>query len=147
MIADTVKLEGTVRTLSPDVQNIMPGLITNIAGGIAEGFGGSCEVEYVKGYPPMMNDEKLAGLACESVKKVAGEGALVIPGQPDLTAEDFAFFARERPAVMAWLGCRPHDVDVADMPMLHNTKFSPDEKCFVYGIDYFVQCARDFLNA
>ncbi|MBQ4470591.1 MAG: amidohydrolase, partial [Synergistaceae bacterium] len=58
----------------------------------------------------------------------------------------FAFFARERPALMAWLGCRPSTVDAKDMAMLHNTKFNPDEGCFVYGIDYFVQTALDFLN-
>ena len=146
VIPDTVKLEGTVRTLRAEVQDAMPELITRTAQGIAGALGASCEVEYVKGYPPLLNDAELTGLACESVRKRLGSDALVIAEQPELGAEDFAFFARERPAVMAWLGCRPHDVNVKDMPKLHNTKFCPDEECFRYGIEFFVGCVKDFLN-
>ena len=146
VIPDCVKLEGTVRTLNPDVQDRMPGLITRTATGIAEGFGASCDVEYVRGYPPMMNDAVLAEKVCGSVRKRLGEDALIIAGQPDLTAEDFAFFARERPAVMVWLGCRPKGIKPEDMGMLHNTRFSPDEECFKFGIEYFAGSVIDFLN-
>ena len=145
VIPDPVKLEGTVRTLSPEVQSRMPELITRTAKGIAEALGSSCEVEYVKGYPPMVNDAGLFSLVSGSVKKVLGDDALIVADEPDLAAEDFAFFARERPAFMAWLGCRPHDVKVEDAPKLHNTKFCPDENCLKYGIDYFVQSTLDFL--
>ncbi|MBQ3458313.1 MAG: amidohydrolase [Synergistaceae bacterium] len=146
VIPDTVKLEGTVRTLNPDTQSRMPELITRTAKGIAEALGSSCEVEYVKGYPPMVNDAGLFSLVSGSVKKVLGDDAVIVADEPDLAAEDFAFFARERPAFMAWLGCRPHDVKVEDAPKLHNTKFCPDENCLKYGIDYFVQSTLDFLS-
>ena len=145
VIPDTVKLEGTVRTLNPDTQSRMPELITRTAKGIAEALGSSCDVEYVKGYPPMVNDAGLFSLVSGSVKKVLGDDAVIVADEPDLAAEDFAFFARERPAFMAWLGCRPHDVKVEDAPKLHNTKFCPDENCLKYGIDYFVQSTLDFL--
>ena len=146
VIPDTVKLEGTVRTLNPATQSRMPELISRTAKGIAEALGGTCDVEYVKGYPPLVNDANLAGIAAESVRKVCSDEAVIIADEPDLAAEDFAFFARERPAFMAWLGCRPSSVDVNEAPKLHNTKFCPDEECFKYGIDYFVQSAMDFLN-
>ena len=146
VIPDTVKLEGTVRTLNPDTQSRMPELITRTAKGIAEALGSSCDVEYVKGYPPMVNDAGLFSLVSGSVKKVLGDDAVIVADEPDLAAEDFAFFARERPAFMAWLGCRPHDVKVEDAPKLHNTKFCPDENCLKYGIDYFVQSTLDFLS-
>lgn len=146
VIPDTVKLEGTVRTLNPKIQSLMPELITRTAKGIADSLGSSCDVEYVKGYPPLVNDFSLASLGAESVRKIHGNDSVIIADEPDLAAEDFAFFARERPALMAWLGCRPSTVDAKDMAMLHNTKFNPDEGCFVYGIDYFVQTALDFLN-
>ena len=38
------------------------------------------------------------------------------------------------------------DDEVMDAPKVHNTKFCPDEDCFAYGIDYFVQSALDFLS-
>ena len=146
VIPDCVKLEGTVRTLNPDVQDRMPELITRTAQGIAQSFGAACEVEYVRGYPPMMNDADLTEKVCASVRKRLGDDAVKIAGQPDLTAEDFAFFARERPAVMVWLGCRPKFTRLEDMGMLHNTRFSPDEECFKFGIEYLAGSAIDFLN-
>ena len=144
VIPDCVKLEGTVRTLREETQSRMPELITRISKGIAESLGGSCEVKYVKGYPPMINNSELVNLVSESVKKTQAD--LILVEQPELGAEDFAFFARERPAVMAWLGCRPCDVDVKDFAMLHNTKFCPDENCFKFGIDYFVQSVLDYFD-
>ncbi|MBQ3764509.1 MAG: amidohydrolase, partial [Synergistaceae bacterium] len=91
VIPDTVKLEGTVRTLSPEVQSRMPELITRTAKGIAEALGSSCDVEYVKGYPPMVNDAGLFALVSGSVKKVLGDDAVIVADEPDLAAEDFAF--------------------------------------------------------
>ncbi len=146
VIPDCVKMEGTVRTLNPDVQENMLEWIRRTAQGIAAGFGAECECEYVKGYPPLVNDSVLAERARESVRVRLGDSGLVIPEQPDLTAEDFAFFARERPAVMAWLGCRPEGVRPEDTAMLHNTKFCPDEECFRYGIEYLAGSAIDFLS-
>ena len=145
VIPDSVKLEGTVRTLREATQSRMPELITRTAKGIAESLGGSCEVKYVKGYPPMINNPELVNLVSESVKKTQAD--LILVEQPELGAEDFAFFARERPAVMALLGCRPANIDVKDFAMLHNTKFCPDENCFKFGIDYFVQSVIDYLEA
>lgn len=147
VIPDNVKLEGTVRTLNPDTQSRIPELISRTAKGIAEGLGCSCTVDYVKGYPPLVNDADMAGIARDAVRKIYGEDSVIIAEEPDLAAEDFAFFARERPAFMAWLGCTPEGVNLNDAPKLHNTKFCPDEKCFAYGIDYLVQSAIDFLSA
>ncbi|MBQ6772962.1 MAG: amidohydrolase [Synergistaceae bacterium] len=146
VIPDLVELEGTVRTLREETQSRMPELITRTAKGVAESLGGSCEVKYVKGYPPLVNDSGLVKLASDSVIKLFGHDSLIIPEHPELGAEDFAFFARERPALMAWLGCRPANIDVKDFAMLHNTKFAPDENCFAYGINYFVQTVIDYLN-
>ena len=56
VIADRVELEGTVRTLAPDTQGALPGLIERTAQGIARALGGDCKVTYVKGYPPTVND-------------------------------------------------------------------------------------------
>ena len=65
--------------------------------------------------------------------------------KPELGGEDFSFFARERPALMAWLGCRPAGTAPEAMAVLHNTHFAPDEGCFPYGVRFLASCACDFL--
>ncbi|MCR4819444.1 MAG: amidohydrolase [Fretibacterium sp.] len=147
VIPDRVEMEGTVRTLREGTQALMPELITRTAKGIAESLGGSCEVKYVKGYPPMVNDPALFELAARAVRRAMGPDALVVAEQPELGAEDFAFFARERPSVMGWLGCRPKGARPEDTAVLHNTRFCPDEGCFPYGMSFLASCALGFLNS
>jgi amidohydrolase len=146
VIPDSVEMEGTVRTLREETQSRMPVLIERVARGIADGLGGSCEVRYVKGYPPMVNDPELFKLAADAVRGGIGEDALIVAEQPELGAEDFAFFARERAAVMGWLGCRPAGAPVESVGVLHNTRFCPDEACFPLGVRFLASCAVDFLN-
>lgn len=146
VIADRVDMEGTVRTLREEVQEAMPGLIQRVSAGVASSLGGSCDVRYVKGYPPMVNDPALTERAAAVVRASLGPEALAIAERPELGAEDFAFFARERPAVMAWLGCRPKGTPIAETPMLHDTRFAPDEACFPLGVRFLAGCAWDFLS-
>ena len=146
VIPDNVEMEGTVRTLREETQSRMPELIERTVRGIAEGLGGSCEVRYVKGYPPMVNDPKLFKLAANAVKNGIGEDALIVAEEPALGAEDFAFFARERPSVMGWLGCSPKGAPAGSVGILHNTRFRPDEACFPLGVRFLASCAVDFLD-
>jgi len=146
VIADEVVLEGTVRTINPETQEKMPGRIEAIVRGIARGMGGDCDMEYVKGYPPLMNDPELAKTAFSVLKKVVGEEKIVHVEKPALGGEDFAFFSREIPALFLWLGCRPEGVPKEEMPPLHNNRFLPDEKALSLGVETLVSCALEYLE-
>ncbi|MDR1049141.1 MAG: amidohydrolase [Synergistaceae bacterium] len=146
VIADEVRMEGTVRTLSPTTQDRMQGLIERTAQGYARALGGDASLEYTRGYPPTLNAPELFALVSETVAASLGEGHFVSPDSPDLGGEDFSFFARERPSLMAWLGCRPVGKPMAEMAVLHNNRFSPDEACFPWGVRFLASCAVDFLR-
>ena len=146
VIPDRVEMEGTVRTLREEVQAAMPDLIERAAGGIARSLRGSCEVRYVKGYPPLVNDPEMCDLAAKAVREVMGAEHLVVAERPELGAEDFAFFARERPAAFAWLGCRPAGAGPEETGVLHSTRFCPDEGCFPFGMRFLASCAVAFLG-
>jgi amidohydrolase len=146
VVADKVEMEGTVRTLYPATRDRLPGLIEAAAQGYARALGGDASLEYVRGYPPTLNAPELFGLVSEVVPASLGEGSLVVIESPDLGGEDFSFFARERPALMAWLGCRPAGMDPRDMAVLHNTRFEPDEACFPCGVRFLASCAAGFLS-
>jgi amidohydrolase len=146
VIADSVEMEGTVRTLSPDTQDKMPGRIERTAQGYARALGGDAAVRYVRGYPPMLNAPELFQIALEAVTTSMGAEHFVSIENPDLGGEDFSFFARERPSLMAWLGCRPAGKTLAETAVLHNTRFDPDEACFPWGVRFLASCAADFLR-
>ena len=75
-----------------------------------------------------------------------GAEHLVVAERPELGAEDFAFFARERPSAFAWLGCRPAGVGPEETGVLHSTRFRPDEGCFPFGMRFLASCAVAFLG-
>jgi amidohydrolase len=146
VIADKVELEGTVRTLNPATQDRLPGLIESAAQGYARALGGDAALKYVRGYPPTLNAPELFDLTVSTVEASMGKGHFVPLENPTLGGEDFSFFARERPALMARLGCRPVGKAIKDTAVLHNTRFEPDEACFPWGVRFFASCAVDFLR-
>ena len=146
IIADKVELEGTVRTLLPATQDMMPGLIERIARGYATALGGDAEIRYVRGYPPTLNAPELYAMVKESTVASMSEGHFITVENPDLAGEDFSFYARERPCLMAWLGCRPVGCPPNEMAVLHNSGFYPDAECFPFGVRFLATCAVDFLR-
>ena len=59
VIPEEVKIEGTFRTFDEKWRKQVHTLIKNMASGIAESMGGSCEVHIPKGYPHLKNSEAL----------------------------------------------------------------------------------------
>ena len=147
VIADEVRMEGTVRTVTPEIQDRMPGRILSIAEGVSKGMGGDCSIDYVQGYPPLMNDPDLAERTIEKLKGIIGPDHVVTVEKPALGGEDFSFFSRETPSLFLWLGCRPAEVSKGDMPPLHNNRFVPDEKAIPLGVEVLVFCALDYLES
>jgi len=146
VIADEVILEGTVRTVNPETQEKMPSRIAKIARGIAEGMGGECEIEYIKGYPPLMNSPETTERALSALEKTIGKENIIHVEKPALGGEDFSFFSREIKAQFMWLGCRPEGVEKDDMPPLHNNRFLPDEKAIPVGVEVLAACALEYLS-
>ncbi len=147
VIADEVRLEGTVRTLDPGIQERMPGRIRSIAEGVARGMGGDCHMDYVKGYPPLMNDPELAERAISKLKAILGPDHVITADKPALGGEDFSFFSREVPSLFLWLGCRPAGVPKEEMSPLHNNRFVPDGKAIPIGVEVLAFCALDYLES
>ena len=145
VIADEVVMEGTVRTLSPKVQDMMPERILQVAQGIAGSFGATAEVRYVKGYPPLLNDPAVTATVRGALLEVGGARVLDVE-HPAMGGEDFSFFARVVPSAFLWLGCRPADADPATFAPVHNNCFAPDEACFPYGVEALVRSALTIVN-
>lgn len=145
VIADKVVLEGTVRNLNPAIRNKMPERIENAVKGVTSAMGGDYEFEYVKGYPPVINDGALTNLVYHSFKEVLGEGA-IIPDKSALGGEDFAFFSEKLPTAYFWLGVRPKGIPFENFAPIHNPKFNPDEQAIPIGIEILVKAVWNFLN-
>ena len=139
IIGDTAKLTGTVRTLSPVVQDHAERRLTEITASVAAGYGCSARVEYRRGYPPTVND---AG-AVETFRSVAeqafGAGHVVEIQQPVMGGEDFAYYAQKVPACFFVLGLIPPGA--GDVPDLHQPLFNFNDDALAQGIEMFCRLA------
>ncbi|AOT68969.1 M20 metallopeptidase family protein [Geosporobacter ferrireducens] len=146
VIADKVQLEGTVRTVDPDIRNAMPKRIENLIKGVTSAMGGEYAFKYVKGYPPTINDSHMTNLVFRAMQHVLGNDALIAPTSA-LGGEDFAFFATKVPSAYFWLGCRDRTIPFEEAAPIHNPKFNPDEKALPIGVALMVQAALDFCES
>ncbi|SEM83917.1 hippurate hydrolase [Loktanella fryxellensis] len=101
VIAQRVHLKGTVRTMSKAMRDMAQVRLTALADGTASAYGARAEVNYIKGYPVMVNSEEQTAFAADVARTVSGECAaapLVMGG------EDFAFMLEERPGAYILIG-------------------------------------------
>ncbi|HDD62744.1 MAG TPA: amidohydrolase [Chloroflexi bacterium] len=122
-----VELLGTIRYFTADVQEKLHTEIKK-AIEISRTLGGDYKMKIEVGFPPMHNHPDVVAL----VKKVAGEllgEDKINPPEPDMGAEDFAYFLQKAPGAMFMLGCEIE----GDTRRHHDPKFDIDEACFPIG--------------
>jgi len=101
VIPATATLKGTVRTMAPEVRDLIEDRMGTIVRTTAEAFGATASLMYRRSYPVMVNHDVETGYAIEAARKVSGdcdEAPLVMGG------EDFAFMLEERPGAYILVG-------------------------------------------
>jgi amidohydrolase len=134
-------LTGTVRTFDKAVQTLAERRLREIAEETAKAFGASCQVDYVPGYPALVNDAAMADFAAGVAKEVLGEGCLY-PFDPVMGGEDFAFYLQKVPGAFIFLGAG----DGHEFPH-HHPAFDIDEKALPMGALLNISLALEFLGA
>ncbi|MCT0219109.1 amidohydrolase [Synechococcus sp. CS-1329] len=130
VIADHVRLLGTVRCLDTTVHAELPGWIEDTVHAICRGYGGEARVRYRCISPPVHNDPDLTDIVEEAAQALMGRQQVLRLDQPSLGAEDFAQLLSAAPGTMFRLGvagaegCAP----------LHNGAFNPDEGSLAVGV-------------
>ena len=131
VIADQVRLLGTVRCLDLEQHAMLPGWIEDTVQAICVGCGGSAEVRYRCIAPPVDNDVALTNLLERCAIDRLGRDRVVPVEQPSLGAEDFAELLRDVPGMMMRLGVAGPEGCAA----LHNGAFALDETALAVGIE------------
>lgn len=97
IIADKVKITGTVRTMSRKVQERVKTRMCEVCSATAAMFGGKIDVDYAYGYPPTVNAyPECVEIVKRAAAKLVGDG-LSGGNIRTMGAEDFSYFLQERP--------------------------------------------------
>lgn len=131
VIPNTVRLEGTFRTMDEQWRKAAHQKMQKMALAIAEGMGGTCEFNIVVGYPFLVNEEQLTARVRTFAEDYLGKEQVVdLPIR--MTGEDFAFYTQEIPGCFYRLGVRNEAKNITSS--VHTNTFDVDEDCLLHGM-------------
>jgi amidohydrolase len=143
IIADEVKLEGTVRTLNEDVRRHVQQLMRETLAGVTSAYGASFEMQYEEGAAVTYNNPQLVEETLPTMRRVLGDSNVLTP-RPQMGAEDFSYFARVVPGFYYFLGVRNEAKGIT--AMLHTPEFDVDEESLVVGVKVMSNVLLDYLD-
>lgn len=130
-VADYVELTGILRTLDPATRQLLRDRVWEISEKTAAMMGGRAELLVEPSYCPLINDGRMVDLVGQTASEVVGKENVIALTAPSMGVEDFAYFAKERPACFFHLGCASPELGPRT---LHSSCFDLDERCIPLGI-------------
>jgi amidohydrolase len=104
VVPGKASLVGTVRTFSPDVQDMVERRLSELCGAVALGFGASASVHYERIYPATINSYDEAVFAADVAEGLVGADHVVRDMAPSMGAEDFSFMLQVKPGAYLRIG-------------------------------------------
>ncbi|MCF6232721.1 MAG: M20 family metallopeptidase [Rhodobacteraceae bacterium] len=127
VIPQSVRLKGTVRTMSREMRELAEKRINEICTGVAVTYGGTADVTYHRGYPAMVNHEEQTEFAAGVARAVSGDcdhADLVMGG------EDFAYMLEERPGAYILVGN-------GEGAMVHHPEYNFNDEAIPAGCSWW----------
>ena len=131
VIADQVRLQGTVRSLHPETSANLPDWVEQIVANVCKTYGANYTIHYKRGVPSVQNDPALTQLLEAAAHEAWGSDRVQILLEPSLGAEDFSLYLEHAPGSMFRLGVGYPDR--LNYP-LHHPQFEVDESAIVTGV-------------
>ncbi|RFZ83223.1 amidohydrolase [Mucilaginibacter terrenus] len=127
VIPNEVYLEGTFRTMDEKWRGEAHIKMKKMAEGIAESMGGSCEFNIMKGYPFLINEEKLTAATRGHAEDYLGKEN-VLDLDIWMAAEDFAYYSQAADSCFYRLGTRNEERGITSS--VHTPTFDVEEDAF-----------------
>lgn len=150
VVPDHCVMEGTVRTFTLEVLDMIERRMKEVAEHTAAAFGASCEFEFVRNYPPTINHPAETEFARRVMAEVVG-AENVLEFEPTMGAEDFSYFLLEKPGAYFLIGNGDgsHREGGHGMGpcMLHNPSYDFNDELIPLGATLWVKLAEQWLAA
>ena len=145
IVAQEAELEGTIRTMTPELRKATKARLEALAKRTAELYGGTAELEWADFTSPLINDAAAAAEAQKTAAAIFGTEHVIASRLPSLGGDDFAEYILRVPGVYAYIGssnpAKP-DTCVAQ----HNSHFDIDEDALTVAAALYTCYAADYLN-
>jgi amidohydrolase len=141
-VAGEVTMEGTIRTLRPEVKERVKNRLYSIVEGVAASMEATAHIRYWDGYPATVNTPEWAEQVRTTSQELLGDDATP-EIEASLGGEDFSNFLLEYPGAYFHLGVASPDAE--ERRQLHDPRFEIDEAALPVGTELMAQLAVDAL--
>ena len=149
VIPDSAEIEGTVRTFSEEVTDLIAQNMEKIAHQVALAFGAQCEVRFARQVPPVTNSSDFVSLVENSAIDLFGSDA-VVSQTPVMPSEDFGVYLKHRPGALFFIGNGEGSHRLAghgDGPCsLHNPSYDFNDAILPIGAGLFATVVENYLS-
>jgi hippurate hydrolase len=139
VIPQTAELKGTVRTLTPEVRELVEQRLREVVDGVARMTGAKIGLSFERGYPVVVNHAAQTDVAIRAAREVAGESN-VHEMPPLMGGEDFAYMLEQRPGAFIFCGN-------GDSAGLHHPAYDFNDDAIVHGTSYWIKLVENTLAA
>jgi amidohydrolase len=140
VIPQTAQLNGTARSLSGAVQDLLERRVKEVVEGVARLHGAKAIVDYRRNYPVLKNHERQTGFAASVAGQVVGDNKVDTAVPPVMGAEDFSFMLEARPGAFIFVGN-------GDSAGLHHPAYNFNDDVIPIGTSYWVKLVENALPA
>lgn len=147
IVAQNVRVSGTLRTLSPEIKNKVKERVKEMVEFTAKGYGATGKVTYKDSYTALINHDEYIDIVKENGKELLGDSGIYVKTLANMGVEDFAYFVEKVPGAFFNLGVGNKKKGIT--APLHNDKFDIDEDSLKIGVAlqiFNILSAYDKLN-
>ncbi|EJN02586.1 M20 aminoacylase family protein [Herbaspirillum sp. YR522] len=141
VIAEYATLDISVRSFKQEVRALLEQRIRALVAAHVDGYGARAEIDYLRGYPVLVNSEAETEFARSVAEELVGAEQVIAPFGPIAGSEDFAYFLQQRP------GCFLRVGNGAGQPMLHNAHYDFNDDNIPVGAAYWTRLVERYLPA
>jgi hippurate hydrolase len=142
IIPDTVELAGAIRCFDSAQRTMLKRRVVEVVQGVCSAMGATASVEYVSGYPAVMNWDEPTALAAKVAASVAGDDQVDAAAAPVMGSEDFAYMLERIPGCYVFIGNGAGD----GACMIHNPGYDFNDAILPLGASYWVRLAEAFFD-
>jgi amidohydrolase len=140
IIAETAQIAGTVRTLKPEMRDLVEGRFRAIIANLGPAFGAKIALRYVRNYPITRNHPSETAFAAKAAGDVVGARAVDSEAPPVMGGEDFSYMLEARPGAFVFIGN-------GDTAGLHNPAYDFNDDIIPIGCSYWARIVETAMPA
>jgi amidohydrolase len=132
IIPQTARLRGTIRSLRPEVRDLLGKRVPEVVEATARAYGATAKVDLRRGYPVLRNHERETAFAASIAGQIAGPEHVDTAMAPVMGGEDFSYMLEARPGAFIFVGN-------GATAGLHHQSYNFNDDTIPFGTSYWVR--------